>query len=79
MGNALNEFVELLVGGISGLASGIGSGTNQFIEDLFLKVGESGTVTGLSTAGGTIALFGGVSLAVGLTTLVFNWVRNIGK
>lgn len=78
MGSVLGEFVEILVGGVSGIAEGIGSGVNSFVGDLFFKVGTDGAVEGLSTFGGTVAIFGGVALAVGLTTLVFNWVRSIG-
>lgn len=79
MGNVLSEFIEILVGGISSLASGIGSGVNGFVQDLFLTVGTDGAVTGLSTFGGVTAIFGGVGLAVGLTTLIFNWIRSIGN
>lgn len=79
MGNVLSEFVQILVGGITDVATGIGAGANEFVTDLFLTVGTDGTVTGLSTFGGTVAIFGGISLAIGLTTLVFNWVRSIGN
>lgn len=79
MGEVLNEFVTTLVGGISSIASGIGEGVNSYVQDLFLTVGTDGTITGLSTFGGVVAVFGGISLAVGLTTLIFNWVRNIGN
>lgn len=79
VGTVLNEFVTTLVGGISGIASGIGEGVNGFVQDLFLTVGPDGAITGLSVFGGTVAVFGGVSLAVGLTTLIFNWIRNIGN
>lgn len=79
MTGVLTEFIELLVGGISALASGIGSGVNEFVTDLFLVQGADGAIEGLSTFGGVVAIFGGVSLAVGLTTLVFLWVRSIGK
>lgn len=78
MGTALNEFVTTLVGGIEGMATGIGSGVNAFVQDLFLKV-EGGSVTGLSTFGGVVAIFGGVALAVGLTSMIFRWVRSIGN
>lgn len=54
----LQEFIQLLVGGITQLASGIGSGVNQYVQDLFLVVGDNGTVTGLSTFGGVVAIFG---------------------
>lgn len=58
MGVVLNEFVDTLVGGIGGVATGIGSGVNGFVEDLFLTVAD-GQVTGLSTFGGVVAIFGG--------------------
>lgn len=58
MGAVLTEFIELLVGGISSLATGIGSGVNGFVTDLFLTVGQDGAVTGLSTFGGVVAIFG---------------------
>lgn len=79
MGNVLTEFIELLVNGITTLAQGIGSGANQFVEDLFLKVSDTGAIEGLSTFGGTVAIFGGVGLCVGFTTLVFLWIKSIGK
>lgn len=79
MGDILSEFIKLLVGGISDLATGIGSGVNGFVKDLFLEVDTTGAITGLSTFGGVIAIFGGIALAVGITTLIFNWIRSIGK
>ena len=78
MSNILVEFIELLVGGITSLASGIGGGVNQFVQDLFLRMNE-GQVVGLSTFGGVVAIFGGIALATGLTTLIFNWIRSIGN
>ena len=79
MGDILSDFIKLLVGGISDLATGIGSGVNGFVKDLFLEVDAQGAITGLSTFGGVIAIFGGIALAVGITTLIFNWIRSIGK
>lgn len=79
MGNILTEFIQLLVSGITELGKGIGSGVNNFVQDLFLKVNETGAVQGLSTFGGVAAIFGGISLAVGLTTLIFNWIRSLGN
>lgn len=75
----LTEFIDLLVGGISRLATGIGGGVNGFVQDLFLRVSEAGAVEGLSTFGGVVAVFGGIGLAVGITTLIFNWIRSIGN
>lgn len=79
MGNVLGEFVDILVGGITNMATGIGSGVNQFAADLFFRMSEDGTVAGLSTFGGLIAIFGGISLSCGLTYLIFSWVRSIGN
>ena len=78
MATILVEFIELLVGGVTTLASGIGEGVNQYVQDLFLVM-DNGTVTGLSTFGGVTAIFGGIALATGLTTLIFNWIRSIGN
>lgn len=79
MASILTEFIQLLVGGISELAKGIGTGVNGFVKDLFLVTDAQGAITGLSTFGGVIAIFGGIALATGITTLIFNWIRNIGN
>ena len=79
MSSVLTEFIGLLVGGITTLGKGIASGVQQFVTDLFLKTSEGGDITGLSTFGGVVAIFGGIALAVGLTTLIFYWVRSIGN
>lgn len=76
MGAVLQEIVEILVSGISGLAQGIGSGLNDMATSLFLT-GE-GDAQKLSTFGGIVAIFGGIALAVGLTTLVTKWIMSLG-
>lgn len=58
MSAVLVEFIQLLVAGIAELASGIGTGINQYVQDLFLTVDAEGAVTGLSTFGGVTAIFG---------------------
>lgn len=79
MSSVLTEFIGLLVGGISSMAQGIGSGLNEAVKSMFLETSQQGEITGLSTFGGVIAVFGGIALAVGLTSLVFHWVSSIGK
>lgn len=79
MGDILSEFIQLLVGGIKDLATGVGTGVNGFVKDLFLDVDSTGAISGLSTFGGIVAIFGGIALAVGITTLIFNWIRSIGN
>lgn len=58
MSAVLSEFIQILIGGITDIAQGIGSGVNQYVSDLFLVTGTDGAVTGLSTFGGVIAIFG---------------------
>ena len=77
MGAVLQEIVEILIAGISGLAQGIGAGLNEMVTSLFLVTGENGVST-LSTFGGVVAIFGGIALAVGLTTLVTKWIMSLG-
>jgi len=57
MSNALTEFIQTMVGGLSDMATGIGSGLNSAVSEMFLKTGENGAITGLSTFGGVVAIF----------------------
>lgn len=77
MSTVLTEIISLLVAGISGIATGIGEGLTDLVTAIFLTTSESG-VTGLSTFGGVIVVFAGVSLAIGLSRWVVNWVTSLG-
>ena len=77
MANIVTEFVQILTSGITEMAKGLGSGVNAYISDLFLKTGENG-VEGLSVFGGVVAVFGGITLAITITTLIFNWLKGLG-
>lgn len=77
--NIVGEIVQILVSGITGLAQGIGSGLNDMAQALFLS--GSGTESSpytLSTFGAIVAVFAGIALAVGLTTLVTKWIMSLG-
>lgn len=78
MQEALTEFVQLLGGGVVPMGEQIGKGVGGFAESLFLEKSAEGAITGLSTYGGIVAILGGVSLAVGLTTRVLLWITSIG-
>lgn len=78
MTSALTEFINLLTGGIAGMASGIGAGLQSLVTQVFLESDAQGAITGLSAFGGVVAIFGAISLAVGLSTLVVKWVMSIG-
>lgn len=80
MSTALTEFVQLMVGAITDLATGIASGVTAMAKALFLEVdGTTGAVTGLSVFGGIVGIFAGIALAVGITTKVYIWVTQLGK
>ena len=76
MSSILQEIVSILVGGLQGMASGIASGLNEMVTDLFITTTEG--TQHLSTFGGVVAIFAGISLAVGLTTLVTKWIMSLG-
>lgn len=84
MATVLQEFVNILVGGISSLAQGIASGIVEMAKALFLDVSVDATthvetVTGLSIFGGLVAIFAGLALAIGITTRVYTWVTSLGN
>lgn len=75
----VGEIVQILVAGIQGLASGIANGLNEMAQGLFVTgSGTSESPYQLSTFGAIVAVFGGIALAVGLTTLVTKWIMSLG-
>lgn len=79
METILTEIIDLLIGGITGIAGGIGSGLSELVSSIFLDVGETGTIEGMSVFGGLIVVFAGVALAIGLSRWVVNWVTSLGN
>ena len=73
----MTEIISILVGGITGIASGIGEGLASLVSNIFLTTGEGGAMM-LSTFGGVCVVFAGVSLAIGLSRWVVNWVTSLG-
>lgn len=79
MGAILTEIVELLGGGITGVATWIGSGLSSLVQNIFLTVSETGEVEGLSIFGGVIVIFAGIALAIGLSRMVVAWIQSLGN
>lgn len=75
----LTEIINLLVGGISGVATGIGQGVSTLVSAIFLTgEGTSANPYALSVFGGVVILFAAIALAVGLCRWVMNFVTSLG-
>lgn len=61
MDQLVGTITSTLTQGISGMATGIGSGLQSLVSNIFLQT--SGDSTTLSTFGYVICIFGGVALA----------------
>lgn len=76
----MQAIIEILVGGISGVATGIGQGLSTLAQSVFLQTtgtGETAT-TSLSVFGVLVVVFAGISLAIGLSRWVVNFVASLG-
>lgn len=71
----LQAIIEILIGGITGVAQGIGSGLTTLAQSIFLG-SEPGT---LSVFGGLVVVFAGISLAIGLCRWVVDWITSLGS
>lgn len=72
----VTAIVEILVSGITGIASGIGTGLSNLAQSIFLVT--TGDTTTLSTFGTIIVVFAGIALAIGLSRLVVTWLTSLG-
>lgn len=80
MSAIVTAMIEILVAGISGIASGIGGGLQTLATAIFLTgEGTQASPYALSVFGGLICAFGGIALAVGLSRWVVNWVTSLGR
>ena len=73
----LTEIISILVGGISGVATGVGQGLSTLATSIFLT-GE-GNVQTLSTFGVLIVAFAGIGLSLGLCRWVVNFITSLGQ
>ena len=72
----LNQIIEILVGGITGVAEGLGNGLSTITESIFLA--GTGSEQSLSVMGTMIVVFAGISLALGLFRWVLNFLTSLG-
>lgn len=76
----MQAIIEILVGGISGVATGIGQGLSTLAQSVFLQTTGEGAqaTTSLSTFGVLVVVFAGISLAIGLSRWVVNFISSLG-
>lgn len=73
----LTEIIQLLVGGITGIAEGVGTGLQNLVSSIFIET--TGETQSLSVFGGMVVIFAGVALAIGLSRWVVNWLTSLGN
>lgn len=73
----VTQIIQILVSGLTEMASGIGGGLNNLAQSIFLQ--QSGEKWVLSQFGELIIAFGAVALAVGLSRFVVNWLTSFGR
>lgn len=71
----LAEFIRIMVGGVTGLATGVAQGITTMATGLFLDT--TGTTPVLSAFGGILAIFAGIALAIGITRLVYMFIVSL--
>ena len=74
MMTVLSQIIQLLVGGLKEMATGIGQGLTALVESIFVSAGGA-----LTTFGSLIVIFAGISLAIGLSRWVVNFVTSLGS
>lgn len=72
----LVEFVKIIVGGIVEFGSGLASGINGFVQNLFMQ--QSGETTILSYFAQVLAILAGIAISIGVTRRIFNMVASLG-
>ena len=72
----VQSIVEILVSGITGVATGIGEGLSTLAQSIFLTT--TGDTQSISVFGILVVAFAGVSLALGLCRLVYQMITSLG-
>lgn len=76
----LTAIIEILVGGITGVASGIGEGLSTLVTNIFVSgAGTTESPYTLTVFGTMVVVFAGIALALGLCRLVVHWVTTMGS
>lgn len=75
----VTDIIEILVSGISGIATGVGQGLSTLAKGIFFETATEGGTTTLSVLGTCIIAFAGISLALALCRWVLNFFSSLGQ
>jgi hypothetical protein len=73
----VTQIVQIIVSGITEMGKGIGSGISGAVQAMAFTT--SGETTTMSVWFIVVLAFAGISLAVGLTRLVYTFLTTLGK
>lgn len=73
----VTSIIEILVSGITGIASGVGEGLSTLASGIFFTT--TGDTTGLSVLGICIIAFAAISLGLSLCRWVVNFFTSLGS
>ena len=75
----LTQIIEILVGGITKVAEGIGAGLSTLVQQIMVTgAGTEQSPYALTTFGIIVVVFAGIGLALGLCRLIVHWVTTLG-
>lgn len=75
--NLVTAIIEILVSGITGIASGVGEGLSTLASGIFFTT--TGETTNLSVLGICIVAFAAISLGLSLCRWVVNFFTSLGS
>lgn len=70
------EIVGVLISGLTEFGKGLGQGISEIVNAM-LYIGDGASKT-FSPFFVIVLVFAAIALCVSLTTLIFNWLRNLG-
>lgn len=74
----VEQIIEILVSGLTGIGQGIGEGIMAMVQALFFTTPSGGTTT-LSVFAVLIVVFAAISLGLSLTRWVLNFLTSWGN
>lgn len=75
----LTTIINLMMTGLSSMATGLGDGINSILSHLFFVYSEGAVTSNLSTFAGLTIIWGSIALALGIGRLLVKWITGWGK